>query len=361
MSIDATNYLEINKCPVLTLPGSRGTPNDMREKSVKTFLRKVLPWVVAVGLMGYLFYKIPLDNLMDELRQINWIYLLLVVVFVDVGAWLSDSWATSRVFTWYLAPVSWREFLPVRAATYLMAILNYNLGQAGMVYYVHRVKKVPLADVTGIVLMMMGTIILLLSALSVVGVGFGLDEQAQQYSTLLLALGVGALVYFVVIGLKPRWLARRALVKVLFRVGVFGHLRAAAARIPHVGIVVFTHFLALRCFDISVPVGPGLILIPVILLVTSLPLAPFGMGTGQATAVAFFSRYAPGATVDIQRAKVLAYSLSLSSLALALQAVLGLFFLRKVSELISIHREEKEAAEAEAEKPEEPQEPEDGE
>ena len=332
---------------------SQGTSKVMRGKTAKKFLRKVLPWVVAVGLMGYLFYKIPLDSLAQELRQMDWPFLLLVVLFVDLGAWLTDSWATSRVFTWFLAPVSFKEFLPVRAATYLMAILNYNLGQAGMVYYVHRVKKVPLADVTGVVLIMMGTIILLLSALSVVGVAFGLDEQARQYSTLLLSLGGGALIYFVVIGLKPRWIAHRPLVKVLFRVGVLGHLKAAAVRMPHVAIVVFTHFLALRCFDITVPMGPGLILIPVILLVTSLPLAPFGFGTGQYTAVAFFSRYAPpypstmtglpwwlAATVDVQRAKVLAYSLSLSSLALAGQAILGLFFLKKVSEMISIPREE---------------------
>ena len=314
----------------------------MRGKSAQKILRKVLPWVVAIGLMGYLFYKIPLNTLLSELKQIDWPFLLLVVVFVDLGAWLSDSWASSRVFSWFLAPVRFVEFLPVRAATYLMAILNYNLGQAGMVYYVHRVKKVPLADVTGVVLMMMGTIILLLSVLSVAGVALGLDEQAQQYSVLLLCLGGGALVYFAIIGIKPRWIARRPLVKVLFRVGVLGHLKAAAVRIPHVFVVVFTHFMALRCFDISVPVGPGLILIPMILLVTSLPLTPFGLGTGQATAVAFFSRYAPGATVDIQRAKVLAYSLSLSSLALALQAVLGLFFLKKVSEMISMPREAEE-------------------
>ena len=122
----------------------------MSGKSATKILRKVLPWVIALGLMGYLFYKIPLDNLQLELQQINWPFLLLVVVFVDIGSWLTDSWATSRVFTWFLAPVGYLEFLPVRAATYLMAILNYNLGQAGMVYYVHRTKKAPLADVTGI-------------------------------------------------------------------------------------------------------------------------------------------------------------------------------------------------------------------
>ena len=312
----------------------------MDGKGAKKLLRKVLPWVVALGLMGYLFGTIRYEKLLDALRQIDLLHLLAVVVFVDLGAWLTDSWASSRVFSWFLAPVSFKEFLPVRGATYLMAILNYNLGQAGMVYWVHRVKRVPLVDVTGVVLMMMGTIIVLLSVLSVIGVAFGLDGQAQQFSVLLLALGAGSLVYFVIIGIKPRWAIRKPLVKVLFRVGLLGHLKTALVRIPHVVIIVFTHFLALRAFEIDVPVGPGLILIPVILLVTSLPLAPFGFGTGQFTAVSFFSRYAPGATLELQQAKVLAYSLSLSTLALAGQAVIGLCFLKQVSEMLSMPKEE---------------------
>ena len=325
----------------------------MGDRSPQKLLRQILPWFVAVGLMGYLFYTIPLDNLLFELGQIDWPMLLAVVFFVDIGSWLCDSWASSRVFTWFLAPVSFREFLPVRAATYLMAILNYNLGQAGMIYYIHRVKRVALADVTAIVLMMMGTIILLLAVLSAVGLALGLDPQAQQYAMLLLALGGGAVVYFVLLKLEPGWLARRMLFRTLFAVGVMGHLKAAVVRVPHVVVVVFTHFLALRSFDITVPVGPGLILIPMILLITSLPLAPFGLGTGQTAAVAFFSRYAPGATIDAQRAKVLAYSLSLTSLALALQGLLGVIFLKKVSDIMAMRKEAEAEAAAQAREVEE--------
>ena len=322
-----------------TVPWSEYTEGDAMNDGIKKSLRKVLPWMVALGLMGYLFYKIPLDSLVQELRQINWPMLLAVVVFVDLGSWLTDSFAASRVFSWFLTPVSMKEILPVRAATYLMAILNYNLGQAGLIYYIHRAKNVPVADVTGLVLMMMGTVVLVLSGMSVVGMLLGLDEQARNFGMMLMALGGGAVVYFVLLRIRPAFLARRAFFRILFKAGVLGHLRATVVRLPHMIVLVVTHFMALRTFDIEVPLGSGLILIPSVLLVASVPVAPFGLGTMQATSVAFFSRYAPGATAAARQAKVLAYSLSLASLTLSLQALLGLVFLRMVADMIAVPKD----------------------
>jgi hypothetical protein len=86
--------------------------------------------------------------------------------------------------------------------------------------------------------------------------------------------------------------------------------------------------LALRCFEVALPLSAALVYLPIIFFVASLPLTPYGFGTVQATAVHFLFRYAPGADRLAQEAVVLAYSLSLSSSVLLLQALLGLIFLK---------------------------------
>jgi hypothetical protein len=297
-------------------------------------LKAVLPWVVALALVGYLFYSIPLDRLRLALAETNLLGIMAVALFVDLAALMTDSWATSRVFSWFLAPVSFRELIPVRAATYLMAILNYNLGQAGLLYYVYRVKRVPLLQTTAVTLMQMGSVILLLSLMALVGLWLAPDERTRQFSLLLIALGGGALVYFAVLKLRPGWLYRRALLRPLFDAGVLGHLLASATRIPHIGVIVCTHIVAMRLFDIWIPLGSGLVLIPLVLLVAAIPLTPFGLGTQQWTAIQLFSPYARGADPASRQALVLAYSLSLATLALVFQALLGLVFLKRVADLI---------------------------
>ena len=294
-------------------------------------LRKILPWVVAAILMGYMFHKIPLADLSKALAQANIYYLFLTVIFVDFGCWFTDSWATSKVATWYLVPVRFGEMLPVRAATYLMAILNYNLGQAGLIYYFHKVKGAPLLAATAMILMMMGSVILLLALMSLGGLLLVDDERTRQFGMIVASLTVGAAIYFLVLRLRPAWLARRGLFKPLFDAGVTGHLKATLVRVPHLAVLIATHVFGMRCFDIEIPLGAGMIYIPMVLLVASLPLTPFGLGTMQATAVHFFSPFAQAPTLGGRQALVFGYSLALSAMALMLQGLMGLAFIKRVA------------------------------
>ena len=122
----------------------------MTSKSkTRHYLRTILPWVIAAGLVGFMFYRIDPAEVAAALRRAHLVQLVLTVLFLNVGALMTDSFATARVFSWFLAPVRFVELVPVRAATYLMAILNYHLGQAGLVYYMYRAKGVKVSAVTG--------------------------------------------------------------------------------------------------------------------------------------------------------------------------------------------------------------------
>ena len=310
-------------------------------------LRQILPWVVALTLMGYMFHKIPLSDLTAALAKANVFYLLATVFFVDFGCWITDSWATSRVATWYLVPVRFSEMLPVRAATYLMAILNYNLGQAGLIYYFHKVKGAPVLAATAMIMMMMGSVVLLLALMSLGGLLLVDDERTRQFGMIVASLTLGAGLYFVVLRIRPNFLAKRGLFKPLFDAGVIGHLKATLVRVPHMGVIIASHVFGMRCFDIDIPLGAGMIYIPMVLLVASLPLTPFGLGTMQATAVHFFSPFAQAPTLVARQALVFGYSLALSAMALMLQGLMGLAFIKRVAAMGIFDRDEKGGGEGE--------------
>jgi uncharacterized membrane protein YbhN (UPF0104 family) len=87
---------------------------------------------------------------------------------------------------------------------------------------------------------------------------------------------------------------------------------------------------------VVVPVPAALTLLPLLFVVAVLPIAPSGIGTAQATAVALFSPYALADTLAGREAAVLAYGLALQFGALILQAGIGLAFLRRVSKAVTV-------------------------
>jgi uncharacterized membrane protein YbhN (UPF0104 family) len=70
-----------------------------------------------------------------------------------------------------------------------------------------------------------------------------------------------------------------------------------------------------------------MVLLPIVFMVGAIPIAPAGLGTTQATAVALFATYASG-TAEEARASVLAYSLAFQVASTPFLIVIGLVCLR---------------------------------
>ena len=98
--------------------------------------------------------------------------------------------------------------------------------------------------------------------------------------------------------------------------------------------VFLAHYVAMRAFGIRPPLWSFLTLMPVVSLVTALPISVQGLGTTQLAAVYFFAPYAEG-TLATREATVLAYSLTTSVLALLFMLGMGLVFLKRGLRLLA--------------------------
>jgi hypothetical protein len=286
--------------------------------------RKALPFAIALGLIGFTVSRIDLRAFVRNIAAVNApAFLLFAVVFV-LGLLTADAFASAIVYRRTVAPVTFREFWVLRGASYLMSIINHHVGQALLTYYVSKHHRVPLARMAGATLLVYASLtgcLLLAGVAAMLLAGWPLMKP-------LLALAVG-LVYLVVIAWRPAPLARIKLLAPLFEAGVVGHVVALVVRIPHFSVLFVGTWLPFWFFGVKVPLGAALAFVPIIIVATTLPLTPQGIGTRAILGYMFFKSYAPGATPEEQRAAIAASMTAFEVAFTLVEAVLGLVLLRR--------------------------------
>jgi uncharacterized membrane protein (Fun14 family) len=250
---------------------------------MKKRLVRLLAWTVTAGLLVLLFRRIPLHEVVEAARgAAPWT--VPAAFFFALLIYLGDSFAIWKTFGWFLAPLSLTDILLVRGATYLLAAINYNVGQGAIVYFVHRVARVPVMRGVATVLLIMGVNVLALLFLAT----FGLVAAPAVPHALRLIVTVayaGLAVYAVAVAVKPRWLASRPLFDVLLGAGVGGHARALLVRLPHIASLFASQIVMMRAFGIAVPIFDAVAALPVVFFVAVLPISVQGLGTTQATMI----------------------------------------------------------------------------
>jgi hypothetical protein len=292
---------------------------------MRSKLARWAAWVVTAGLLAFLFWRTPFSQVVAATRSAtSW---TIPGALLLLGAiYLADSFAIWKTFSWFLAKLSFGEVLVVRGATYLLAAINYSVGQGAIVYFVHRATGAPVLRGVATVLLIMG--VNMLALLMLASVGLAIAPNAPRALFLIVAVACGGLVvYAALVAIRPRWLASRPIFDVLLNAGFAGHLRALVVRLPHIATLVAFNTFILWSFGVRVPLVDAVVSLPVVFFIAVLPISVQGLGTTQAAMVFFFARFAPGDR-SAQEASVLAASLVAQAVALGFQALLGVACLR---------------------------------
>jgi Lysylphosphatidylglycerol synthase TM region len=289
-------------------------------------LGPIVGWAVTIAVLIFLFRNIHLDKVAEAIHGAYW-WAIPANAILILAVYLADSFAIKKTFGWFVAPLSYREVLVVRGATYLLALVNYTVGQGAIIYFVNRSRGVPLLRGTAAVLLVMGINILMLLVLASIGLAVATDVPASLRTMVLVAYA-GLAVYIAVVAAKPQWLAKRPIFDVLLSAGVGGHLKSMAVRLPHIVSLIALSWFSLAAFGVTVPVTKALLCLPIVYFVAVLPISFQGLGTSQAMLIHFFADYAPGATKEARWAAILAASLVCQGIAFVIQLSIGLFCMR---------------------------------
>ncbi len=327
-------------------------------------LVRLLAWAVTAGLLVLLFKRIPFHEVVAAARgAAGWT--VPAAFFFGFLIYLGDSFAIWKTFGWFLlpssttgapagtpdgaaapaTPLSLTDILLVRGATYLLAAINYNVGQGAIVYFVHRVARVPVMRGVATVLLIMGDQRPGAALSGHLRPGRRARGAARaQVDRGRRLRGAG--------GLRRRRPRQAALARHPAAVRRPARRRPgrprarAAVRLPHIAILFAFQIVMLRAFGVAVPVIQAIAALPVVFFIAVLPISVQGLGTTQAAMIYFFARYAPGDS-HAQQAAVLAASLVGQVCTLTFQAVLGVACLKsRVGRALAAASAEAQAAPA---------------
>src|SRR5262245_59592490 len=95
-------------------------------------LTRIAAWAVTLGLLAYILTTVSLREVGRAIAGAEpWTAPALVLIVGCV--YLADSLAMWQTFGWFLTRLSFRDVLLVRGASYLLAIINYAVGQGAIV------------------------------------------------------------------------------------------------------------------------------------------------------------------------------------------------------------------------------------
>jgi hypothetical protein len=113
---------------------------------------RLLPWLVTGVCFSYLYTRLArasgpdrsvADYLLEVFSSVSWSRWLALMVAYSCFYLLVDTTVLWRVINWFNARISFRELLPVRASTYILSILNEQVGKGAIALYLNRRSGVP--------------------------------------------------------------------------------------------------------------------------------------------------------------------------------------------------------------------------
>jgi len=261
-------------------------------------LKRILPWVLAALILWLLFRHIAIAGVVASLRAVE-LRLFVSAAVLGVAVWfLLESAAFAYLFSRFNAPVSWREARGMRAVTYLLTPINWNLGTAAIILHLRRSKGIAALEATSSLLLyglIDGVVLVILTV-----VGIAMLPASQGLHTIgwiaaaLLAVQLAFLALFLL-----RW-PRRAWAERVRSLRVFrSHSQATwadaavlfAIRALYFGGFVLFSWAAAHAFGMAAPLSHMAAVVPIILMVGAIPITPAGLGTQQAAMLALLAPY----------------------------------------------------------------------
>ena len=294
-------------------------------------VRRIAPWVAAAAILWFLFSRIDRGLFIDSLARAELsIYIPLAVVFVLVWFFI-ETYNLHSLYRFYGHPVNFSTMLKVRGATFLLMIVNYGLGAGGIAVYMKKFRGVPFLRSTGMLFFYMVVESAGIALLAVAGYVLAGGSGIQDW---ILYLSMGLFLFYNSELVFLKYMPPVGFLKKFLKSSFVAPVRESTARIysgiffQRIGyfltFVVFFYF-GVQAFHMQIPFLTLTALVPIIFFVGNLPITPFGLGTIQAAMLFFFRTYS-------SEENILALSILYTASLLFLRALIGLYYLKKITD-----------------------------
>jgi len=302
-------------------------------------LRRALSWSVTALVFVLIFRRVPLERLLVALQEADLRRFFGLMIPNTLFYFFWDTLVLTVVIRWFHAPVPYRDLLPVRAASYVVAAFNTNLGRGALAAYLSYRLEAPFLELGSTVLFLLLAEYLHLVAWAALGILFFASQDTRELLWVPPAVAAGWLLLVLYMRApaasanSPLLAPRRWSLLRSFRLApVRRYGQLVLLRAPMFFVSLCLHYLAAPAFGVNIPFGPMMIFLPVIFMLAALPISVAHLGTTQAAWLLFFGRYAPAP-------QLLAFSLAAHLTFVATRALLGIALLPWAYEDLARRRE----------------------
>jgi hypothetical protein len=301
--------------------------------------KKALPYFGTLLIFGLIFWRIPIAKVGAALEQAPVLKFFGVFLPFCASYWLIDSLCLTWVVCRFNAALRLRDIMPIRASMYLLALINSNLGQGGVAWYLHRKTGVPFLEMLSSILFIALMEVYQLFFFSTLGVIFYHPNAAAQVEIVRVLRVAYVVAWLLLVAVMAFFAQARRNSRVRARIvgsrlgaiaGTFLSARPSdyaivlGIKAPGFMLSVLAQYWALALFGIAIPFVKLTLFLPLVFLAAALPISVAHLGTSQAAWLLFFSGSAPNA-------KILAYSLAAHFTFMFCNGLIGLFYLPRAS------------------------------
>ncbi len=297
---------------------------------------RVLPWAITVICFGYLYWRISGEA--GRKGMTAGAYLAEIFASVDWGAWLAlmipysflyfliDTLILWRVLAWFNSRVPYRDLFPVRASTYIISILNEQVGKGAIALYLNRREGIPAWQVGGSMLFIMFCEFYYLLTWALVGSTVSWDRVPEIFHAIPIVAVVALAVFAVVVYLfrsertSGVALRERQIFTAFRQADWWQYLTVIVLRSPALLGAVWVYSKAAGLFGVEIGLVEMLGVLPVIFFGTLIP-GPF-----RAAAVTLW----PTLFSD-HAAQMTAFGFVQHNFFVLFNAAIGLLFLRRAN------------------------------
>jgi hypothetical protein len=316
-------------------PDSDKATDTAREKRKAPLWQRLLPWLITIVCFAYLYNRIAgqtpegetvVGYLAGIFASVNWIAWLALMIPYSLLYLLIDTAVLWRVIRWFNADIAYRDLLPVRASTYIISILNEQVGKGAMALYLNRREGVPGWEVASSMLFIMFCEFFYLTTWALIGVSVSWDVVPPIFHNIPW-IALGAVVFlagFVFFFRSDRFervaLRKRPLLKAFHRAEWHYYPTIILIRSPALLGAVWIYSTAAGLFGVEIPFLEMIGVLPLIFFGTLIP-GPF-----RAFAVALWPTLFPE-----QVGEMAVFGFVQHNFFLLFNAAIGLLFLRRVN------------------------------
>ncbi len=133
-------------------PEPASSPEQRPPVPANALWKRALPYFGTLVIFALIFWRIPIAKVGEALEHVPVLKFFGVFLPFCVLYWIIDSLCLTWVVRRFNAALRLRDIMPIRASMYLLSLINSNLGQGGVAWYLHRKTAVPFLEMLSSIL-----------------------------------------------------------------------------------------------------------------------------------------------------------------------------------------------------------------